>query len=1293
MAENLLGTITLSKDYSSPAGFDEGDTIYGYWDDAAETIVVKKADNSVTLGASNLTTWGNNGTFESAGNESDILGSNSGSRQAAAARTGSFGLRFVAASTVPASNTIFRFNLLNATSNTYIAECYVKVPAGNSFSTNNSTQLFLDALTDTVASQYVTIISRNYTTVGDCIGTWVKLTCKFAYNPPSINGSIIDLSTYGFIGVKTNVIASELVPTTGYLYLDDVVIKEQTGFTLATPSTITSGPDLGYVAPSQVTGCTNDAQLIDVGFGVTIEVVTNYFSNYSFLTPPSTLNKFKVIAANPSFPYFQYYLDVASPEVCDLIASISSVLPPTDNYAGDGQITITSTSSLAPVKYSRSDVSYALMENTTGVFTDLIPGDYKIYARDTGECRQVLNVTVPKFRGDEVKYRMEFVDVQNESKSRVDILEKGFGGTLKYVDGFDSTPFKITQPQVTLNNKFETMLPIQADIVLKNSANYEFESLFSQADKKFRVNYYRPVGTLLWSGYVQSSVFSEEFIAPPYATSVKAIDGLELLKKIDFRPSAGGFYDSFISMKDLLVLILQKTELNLPIRTAINIYEFNHAKGASDDPLAQTYVNTGDFIENPDEPNPYLIKPWKCSRVLEFILKPFGAQIKQWEGRWNIYEVDTQASPYNYRDYDYLGVFTGSGTFNPVIDITDPSLRSGVSFADYNHSREIIPAYKEIQITQKLFPKTNILKNGNFVKFNSSSLQWDNWRYEKVGLPNGYVNLGAFNPDSSAIFVLDNSNIAFPYGNNTNYFTFESDSVDVIFNASDLFEFSFKQLLLYEYTFSNELVSTPLYHPLKWSVRMSYLGTDYYYSEAVGWNSSTDFEYNNLYLTNANSLETKKFNIPTPTTYTPIFARIKVAFLIPSSAYRRFNSDATVKSIATINTPVGTRIKGSDGSGGPRYYKLKSSTAAESSPDILRPNDYAATTNEVVWELEERPSEFEYSAKEYRLQSVGIKFLPNRYDAPTEAISKQLIDNEYNESLTYEIEGGDIGGNYLNNRNVWFLATKTPTGSWKRSGEAYDLISPVTIQKTMLSRLVKQHQRPTLRISGSFLGYDDVGFLNILKLTLAATTVSLANPEMNTSGSTVTGWQNYGAATPSWDGFSNQARLVLTVGQGDSKYFINSASVEILAGSIVRIEMKIDRTGAAREDDFIVCFFSGGVLVQTYSASTLTSVNTLIKIFKLTLGQTIDNIGFYVKNYGDSSAATYLVDYFRVTILQQIKYYALNSISRDDRNNDYQLELIQLVPLVSPNDTTVIDDGTVSTSPRAFSNGFSKGFS
>jgi hypothetical protein len=1301
VAENLLGTITLSKDYSSPAGFDQGDTIYGYWDDVAEVVVVKKADNSVTVDAANVTTWGDNGTFETAGTESNVLGANSGSRQAAAARTGSFGLRFVAGATVPTSNTIFRFNVTNGASNTYIASCYVRVPAGNSFSTNNSTQIFLDALSDTVASQYVSIIRRNFTTVGDALAGWVKLTCTFIYNAPSLNGLIIDLSAYAFIGVKTNVIASELVPTTGYLHLDDVVINAQTGFTNATPATITAGPDLGYVDPSQVTGCTNDGQNVDVGFGVIIFTVSNYFSNYSFVTGLTTLNRFKIIAGNPTFPYFNYFLETGSPTVCNLTATITNIQSPTSQYAGDGRFTVTSTTSLAPAKYSLSDVAYAAMENTTGIFTNLLPGDYKVYIRDLGECRQSLIVTIPKFRGDEVKYRMEFVDIQNQTKSRVDILERGFGGTLRDVDGFDAVPFKITQPQISINNKFETILPISADIVLKNKINYEFETLFSQSDKQFRVNYYRPVGALIWSGYLQSSVFSEEFIAPPYGTNAKVIDGLALLKDIDFRPEGGGLFDSFMSMKDVLITILSKTELNLPLRTAINIYEFNHAKGIDDDPLAQTYVNTGEFVDNPEEVNPILIKPWKCSRVIEYILEPFGAQIKQWEGRWNVYEVDTQTSSYNYRDYDYLGAFISSGTYNPIYDIKAPSLRENIAFADYNHVREIVPAYKQIQVTQKLFPKTNVLKNGNFAKFNASSLQWDNWNYIKTGLPNGYATIGTV-PELAARFILDVSNIAFPYAKDTHYFTFESDATDVIFSGSDSFELSFKHAVIYENLLNNELFGAPLYHPLKWGVSLTYLNTEFFYSEAVSWNSNTAFKYNELYLSNANSVETKKVNIPSPTSYLPVFGRIKVFFLIPSAAYRRFTTAAELRDIPTVNMPTATRLKGNDYSAPtavlqyqPIYYKLKSSTAAESVPAIIRPTDYAAATNEVVWEREDRPAEFEYTPKEYQLQSVALKFLPNRYESPDSSTAYQLVNNDYRESLTVEIEGGDVPVNYLNNRLVWFLVNKIPTKSWARVGDPYDLNAPITIQKHLLNRLVKQYQRSTTKISGGFIGFDDLGFLNIPKLTFAATSVTLANPEMNTVGVAVTGWQNYGAATPAWDGLTNQARLVLIGGQGDSKYFINTATVDILSGSVVRIETSIVRTGATtRQDDFIACFFSGGVLVQTASVSRVTTDNTIILALKLTLGQTIDNLGFYVKNYGDSSAATYLVDYFRVSVLQQIRYYALNSVSRDDRNNDYQLELIQLVPLVTTNDVTTVDDGTLDViTTRAFSDGFSDGFS
>lgn len=65
------------------------------------------------------------------------------------------------------------------------------------------------------------------------------------------------------------------------------------------------------------------------------------------------------------------------------------------------------------------------------------------------------------------------------------------------------------------------------------------------------------------------------------------------------------------------------------------------------------------------------------------------------------------------------------------------------------------------------------------------------------------------------------------------------------------------------------------------------------------------------------------------------------------------NTIANLKAIVTVGSsvPYYTAFRDTGSSDVLRLYELVSGTNAESSPDIIRPNDYATTTNEKVWKL------------------------------------------------------------------------------------------------------------------------------------------------------------------------------------------------------------------------------------------------------------------------------------------------------------------------------------------------------
>jgi hypothetical protein len=62
---------------------------------------------------------------------------------------------------------------------------------------------------------------------------------------------------------------------------------------------------------------------------------------------------------------------------------------------------------------------------------------------------------------------------------------------------------------------------------------------------------------------------------------------------------------------------------------------------------------------------------------------------------------------------------------------------------------------------------------------------------------------------------------------------------------------------------------------------------------------------------------------------------------------------ASLKDIVTVGMPFGVQIQFTDSTASNvvRIYELTNETTAQSSPTVIRPNDYAGTTNEKVWRL------------------------------------------------------------------------------------------------------------------------------------------------------------------------------------------------------------------------------------------------------------------------------------------------------------------------------------------------------
>ena len=132
-----------------------------------------------------------------------------------------------------------------------------------------------------------------------------------------------------------------------------------------------------------------------------------------------------------------------------------------------------------------------------------------------------------------LRYYAELRSKHKEVFWRVEIAERGFVGKSEEMAFDGGSPLSITWEK----RGDEFFIPVKASEATINilcQRNFHYINLFTSDPRKFRVSVYRNT-KLYWRGYVVADLYSENFTAPPYQVSVKAVDGFNLLSSIPFK--------------------------------------------------------------------------------------------------------------------------------------------------------------------------------------------------------------------------------------------------------------------------------------------------------------------------------------------------------------------------------------------------------------------------------------------------------------------------------------------------------------------------------------------------------------------------------------------------------------------------------------------------------------------------------------------------------------------------------------------------------------------------------------
>lgn len=821
-----------------------------------------------------------------------------------------------------------------------------------------------------------------------------------------------------------------------------------------------------------------------------------------------------------TFPYAvngvvlaDYPTCAATTIVCDLqFVGQPVVVAASGQTSNDGQFTVLASSSNGSIQFKlNNDFAYddGSGHQATGVFTALFPGTYRVYIRDEVNCGANILVTIPIDNTYGTKYRLDYnveVDGTHVSNTRIDIQERAFSGSVTEICGAD-IPFELSLRGEGEEDKFYPILSTNADLRIISRTNFQFIDLFTNDPKKYKVVYQKDF--LLgggyetqWQGFIEPQIYNEDYSPPPYEVSFSATDRIPTLKDYFFSQDDGLQYTGTMKAIVLIAQCLQKTDLQLNIRVGCNMYATGMNTTASDDPLDQAYIDLRRFYLIDEAPT--------YDFVLQTILEAFGARLILSENRWNIVRVEELKGPYDYREFDYTGTYTSNGTFDPIIERVPPE-ESGYWWINNDQFMEVRPGFGKINVKYDMGLFPNMLQNGDFSLtsiynslFDTYTLALNTFGFQVIN--NGYNLIQSMDQ-------IDENNVALVLtgdSNTTGEGYIQSVPYNIKMGSSNQIKITVR------YKLPIPIVEVP-YQKVRVVVQYGI----YYLASSGAWTTSANeviFYVNEF----GKYVESEIVAIQPNSSAT---AGLDLTVRVYHSYLWHYEYDGTtaLKARSTTTLPLGVRTEmraaaGTFYTGESRiYYELEETTDAESLPDIVRPDDYHATTNPVQWIMKQRlfpetsdPVTLRSIDRSFYIDKIQVNFLYNGND-PISVIDLDK-QGESNNKLIFSkrLYFGSLIENIVSKPRIGFklglfetntasinlvtqniLSSNLIFGGWFRdsSGNGYVNWTRDGITETRLLHdiwllmMAAQYNRSHRRLSGGLIGQGYFTFLKTLKET------------------------------------------------------------------------------------------------------------------------------------------------------------------------------------------------------------------
>lgn len=302
-----------------------------------------------------------------------------------------------------------------------------------------------------------------------------------------------------------------------------------------------------------------------------------------------------------------------------------------------------------------------------------------------------------------VKYYIRYFDIVG-IEHRLDIFDDTYEDEGIQVDGNVTLTYSDTDDSLEAIRGQGLRVELEADTTLT------FNDLWSEDEKTYKVEYYRNF-ELIFNGWLNPEGWFENWVNTNWIVTFDCVDGLGYLSDLSFVNESGVPITGRKKYIEILAIALQRTGLNLPIYTDIQIRYTGLSESLNI--LDNVYANTERYIKDDGE------TIMSCEEVIRDILEPFGAVLTSLSGKWYIYKPNQLYSSsevlFNVYDYKSINQFQLS-PLDTAVTIGNDGIRD-LFHCNANQSIRNVSSVGAYRISYKYGLVQSLLNNSKLISY------------------------------------------------------------------------------------------------------------------------------------------------------------------------------------------------------------------------------------------------------------------------------------------------------------------------------------------------------------------------------------------------------------------------------------------------------------------------------------------------------------------------------------------------------------------------------------------------